>query len=218
LDIWPIRCKVPPVNSYLVRGDSGFVLIDTGFRSGLRHLEAVLAGAGCLPGQLRLIVITHGDFDHSANAAYLRSKYGAPIAMHAADAPMVELGDMFAGRSRSNPLVRGLANALFRITTFAPDQLLEDGQSLRPNGLDATVLSLPGHSKGSIGVLTADGCLFCGDLIDSSGPRPRLTSLLDDAREAGDSLDRLTQLGVKQVYPGHGRPFAMSEVTGPRGS
>jgi len=42
---------------------------------------------------------------------------------------------------------------------------LEEGQPLSDVGLDASVLHLPGHSKGSIGILTASGDLFCGDLL-----------------------------------------------------
>jgi hydroxyacylglutathione hydrolase len=51
--------------------------------------------------------------------------------------------------------------------TFAPDELLEDGRSLSDFGLDATVLHLPGHTRGSIGILTRNGALFRGDLMDS---------------------------------------------------
>jgi len=40
--------------------------------------------------------------------------------------------------------------------TFQPDVILEDQQNLSGYGLEATVLHLPGHTKGSIGILTAD--------------------------------------------------------------
>ncbi len=45
--------------------------------------------------RLKLIVLTHGDFDHTGNAVYLRQRLGAPIAIHAGDAGMPERGDMF---------------------------------------------------------------------------------------------------------------------------
>jgi hydroxyacylglutathione hydrolase len=51
-----------------------------------------------------LIVITHGDFDHIGNAAYLRQKFGAKIAMHADDVGMAERGDMFWNRKKGNRL------------------------------------------------------------------------------------------------------------------
>ena len=56
---------------------------------------------------------------------------------------------------------------------FQPDVCLEDGDDLREYGFDAQVLHLPGHSNGSIGVLTAGGDLFCGDLLRNWGkPAP----------------------------------------------
>jgi glyoxylase-like metal-dependent hydrolase (beta-lactamase superfamily II) len=48
-----------------------------------------------LPGNLALIVLAHGDFDHTGNGAYLRQKYGARMATHRDDLGMVERGDTF---------------------------------------------------------------------------------------------------------------------------
>ena len=42
---------------------------------------------------LRLIVLTHGDYDHAGNAAYLREKYGSKVAMHRDDSGRVERAD-----------------------------------------------------------------------------------------------------------------------------
>ena len=74
------------VNCYLVKTDAGFVLVDTGMRSGRADLEKALANAGCQLGNLKLIVITHGDIDHTDNCVYLREKYQTRIAMHQNDA------------------------------------------------------------------------------------------------------------------------------------
>jgi hydroxyacylglutathione hydrolase len=71
------------VNCYLVKTvDGGYVLVDTGISWKRRSIEKALAGAGCEPGNLRLVIITHGDVDHAGNCAYLRDKYGAKVALH----------------------------------------------------------------------------------------------------------------------------------------
>jgi hypothetical protein len=49
-------------------------------------------------------VLTHGDFDHTGNAAYLRQTFSAPLAMHPDDFSMLERGDMFASRDHANPM------------------------------------------------------------------------------------------------------------------
>ena len=82
--------RLGTVNCYVVDSGAGLVLIDTGSPNGRAVLVAELVRAGCRPGDLKLIVLTHGDFDHAGNAAYLREKYGAPIAMHRDDAGMAE--------------------------------------------------------------------------------------------------------------------------------
>lgn len=139
------------VNAYLVRTGAGFVLIDTGFTRNRAQLEKVMTEAGCRPGDLKLIVVTHGDPDHAASAAYLREKCGAKIAMHKAEAAAVEWGDMFLSRGPLSPRVRIIRplTTLFRLRRsdrFTPDLYLEDGGSLREYGFDAVVLHVPGHS------------------------------------------------------------------------
>jgi glyoxylase-like metal-dependent hydrolase (beta-lactamase superfamily II) len=92
-----------------VETDAGLVLIDTGGSNKRAKLEKELGGAGCQPGNLKLIVITHGDFDHTGNAAYLREQFGAQIAMHQDDAGMAERGDMFWNRKSGHVLFRVIA-------------------------------------------------------------------------------------------------------------
>ncbi len=101
---------------------------------------------------------------------------------------------------------------LFRIRRFKPDFVLVEGYDLSRHGIDARVLHLPGHSKGSIGILTAGGDLFCGDLL-MNVIRPELHFLIDDLAECGRSIQKLAGLNVKTVYPGHGRPFRMAEFS-----
>ena len=88
---------------------------------------------------------------------------------------------------------------------------VDEGYDLSEYGLDAKVLHLPGHSKGSIGILTADGDLFCGDLFENRD-KPVLSSIMDDLAAAKASVEKLKGLEVGTVYPGHGKPFSMEEL------
>ncbi len=209
------------VNCFLLNADGGFILVDTGISSSRTKLEQELEAAGCRPGMLRLIVLTHGDVDHAGNAAYLRNKYGAKIAMHRDDAGMVERGDMNWNRkarpdrvSVAGRFIMLISKLFFRspakFETFTPDLYLEDGLTLAPYGLDAQVLHLPGHSKGSLGLLTANGDLICGDLLMNM-TRPALHFTIDDLPAAQADLARLKDRPIKTVYPGHGKPFPMEQ-------
>lgn len=203
--------RLGSVNCYLIETDAGFVLVDTGSPNGRAKLARELEGAGCTPGDLKLVVITHGDFDHTGNCAFLREKFGTKIAMHPDDSGMVERGDMFSNRQSGNILIRMMTPLLFRFgksERFVPDLYVEEGYDLSSFGWDAKVLSIPGHSKGSIGILTANGDLFCGDLLASTDG-PALNSIMDDLAAAKASVDKLRNLEIGTVYPGHGDPFAM---------
>jgi len=209
----PLSYRLGTVNCYPIETDTGYILIDTGCSNKRTELEKELESAGCKPGNLKLVVLTHGDFDHTGNAAYLREKFGAKIAMHHDDSGMVERGDMFWNRRKGNVLLGTIARILFRFgkkERFKPDLYIEDGYDLSECGLDAKVLHIPGHSKGSIGILTADGDLFCGDLLENKD-KPVLSSIMDDLTVANESVKKLKNLRIKTVYPGHGKPFPMEE-------
>lgn len=205
------------VNCYLIHTGGGYVLVDTGFSVNRRALVHLLETAGCRPGDLELVILTHGDLDHSGNAAFLQAAYKARIAMHPADAGMVELGDMAWGRTSGRRVLRAfpiLLRMVFprtgRFEPLVPDLLLEDGHDLSGFGVDGTILHLPGHSAGSIGILMAGGDLICGDLL-SNDKEPR-RHFADDEEAMAASIARLRALGVGTVYPGHGRPFRFDEL------
>jgi len=199
------------VNCYLIETGAGYVLIDTGSSNSRKELVRELDRSGCKPGLLKLIVLTHGDFDHTGNAAYLRNAFGGKIAMQGDDLGMVERGDMFVNRKKPNVIIRRLLpifSGFGRSDRFTPDLLVEDGDDLSGYGIDARVISIPGHSKGSIGILTAGNSFFCGDLLVNTD-KPVLNSLTDDLAAANTSIQKLGTMGIGTVYPGHGKPFPM---------
>ena len=124
---------------------------------------------------------------------------------------MVESGDMFKD-------IKGLTLAFLRIMlplvglsrydSFRPDIILEDRQDLSEYGFDARVVHVPGHSKGSIGILTRGDDLFCGDLLVNT-EKPEKNTLIDDSAELDASIEKLRTLEIRTVYPGHGKPFQM---------
>jgi hydroxyacylglutathione hydrolase len=205
------------VNCYLLSTDSGFLLIDTGFSKNRVDVEKGLESAGCKPGNLRLILLTHGDFDHSGNAAYLRRKYKPKIAMHSADKGMAEKGDLFYNRNANffmrvmgKLLLFFLRGGLKKSDRFTPDMYVDDDDDLSEFGLDAKVIHIPGHSAGSIGVLTDAGDLFCGDLLENT-KEPAKNSLIANKKAFEVSVEKLKQLKIGTVYPGHGEPFQIEQ-------
>jgi glyoxylase-like metal-dependent hydrolase (beta-lactamase superfamily II) len=199
------------VNCYLIETGTGHILIDTGYSNKRKELIKELSAAGCRTGSLKLIILTHGDFDHAGNAAYLSKEFGAKTAMHLADTGMVEFGDMFWNRKTQSNVIRHIAPLVFRKSKrFTPDLYVDEGYDLAEYGFKARVIHTPGHSMGSIGVLTSGNSLFCGDLLKNRGT-PCVGDIIDDPAAADSSLEKLKSLAIDTVYPGHGEPFAWEE-------
>jgi glyoxylase-like metal-dependent hydrolase (beta-lactamase superfamily II) len=203
--------KLGFVNAFLMSVRDGFVLIDSGTAGQWGKLEGRLTAAGCLPDKLRLVIATHGDFDHTGNCARLQRQYRAPIAMHEADAFMVEKGVMvdrivrtFLGKLMI--LIAKWGNRRTPFDRFKPDVLLADGQDMLAYGLPGRVIHIPGHTKGSVAVLTDEGSLIVGDTV-ANMRKPALPLFVDDPEELKKSIDKLKRLAVQMVYPGHGTPF-----------
>lgn len=208
------------VNAYLLKARDGFVLIDTGLPIQWPLLDSQLAAAGCVPGNLKLVIITHGDWDHTGSVVRVREKYNVKVAMHAGDVPQVENGVML--KRKVKPLIYGLMFK-FRMLMmklkrskrsfpkFKPDILLSDGQSLAQYGLAAKVIHTPGHTPGSLSVLTDDGNLFAGDLF-TNRKKPAEANIIQNGSQLKSSLDKLKTLNIKTIYPGHGTPFALNLI------
>jgi len=155
--------KFGGVNAYLLKNGDSFLLIDAGYPARRAFLEKELTGAGCRPGNLKLVILTHGDIDHIGNCVWLLQKYGAKIAMHQGDIGMAESGDMNWNRKTKSDkyslMFRMMSNMTVffkpgKFEVFTPDLTIDESFELAAYGFDARVLYLPGHSKGSLGVLT----------------------------------------------------------------
>jgi glyoxylase-like metal-dependent hydrolase (beta-lactamase superfamily II) len=206
------------VNAYLLKAGDGFILIDTGLSIHRKRLLGELYLYGALPDRLKLVIVTHGDYDHAGNCKMLRDKYGVMIAMHKADLPMVANGlirkrKVKTLRNKFYFLVRQLFGNKLDFERFTPDIYFADGQNLQDFGLDATVLYLPGHTHGSIGILTSEGNFFAGDTFSNTG-KPDTARLIENPGELQMTLSRLRTLKIKTIYPGHGAPFDFAEISG----
>ncbi|MHA1708179.1 MAG: MBL fold metallo-hydrolase [Candidatus Heimdallarchaeaceae archaeon] len=214
------RIDLEKVNCYLIETEEGFILIDTGYSKSRSKIDAFLSNKGITPEnqKLKLILLTHGDFDHTGNARYLKEKYNSVIALHNDDIGMVEHGDISWNRNM-NVFLRILGKLmtvllgiqLKKEDRFLPDIILENEQRLDEYGLFAKIITLPGHSKGSIGVLTEDGHFFCGDVLENI-EQPDQAKMVSDTKDMKRSIEKIGSLEFKYIYPGHGKPFEKNSL------
>ncbi len=97
---------------------------------------------------------------------------------------------------------------------FKPDLFIDEGYDFSKYGFNAKVLAIPGHSKGSIGILTPSGDLFCGDLFINTD-KPAKNIIIDDLNEMNARVEKLKRVQINTVYPGHGQPFPIKLLIKP---
>lgn len=180
---------------YLVNGPEP-TLIDCGSSSGYAQLRQNLHAFGLEPRDIKTVIATHGHWDHLSGMARLREESNARLLMHPGDQRAVETGDY------------NLTSSFLYDRPFPPvqvDGLLADGDVLQVNDLTFQVFHTPGHSPGSICLLTQVGglgLLIAGDTV-WGGFHTRLGS---DLEAWTASLDRLLKLNFDVMSVGHYPP------------
>jgi glyoxylase-like metal-dependent hydrolase (beta-lactamase superfamily II) len=210
------------VSCYLVDTPEGITLIDAGLPGHWRDLQRELHSLGKSPADIRGLVLTHGDSDHIGFAERLRSEYGVPVFVHAADAERARTGDKpktAIGPMRLGPTLGffayGLSKNALRTHYLGAVTEIEDGDVLDLPGAPV-IVGMPGHSPGSIAIhVPVADAVFVGDALTTrhvltgrTGPQP--APFTDDTDEALASLDRIAPLAASWVLPGHGSPWRVS--------
>jgi hydroxyacylglutathione hydrolase len=102
---------------------------------------------------VKQIINTHGHFDHVGANRRMQEATGAPILIHALDAPML------SQLSRS-----AAAWGMSAEDSPPPDRTIDEGDTIRFGTITFQVIHTPGHTPGGVSLL-ADGRLFVGDTL-----------------------------------------------------
>jgi glyoxylase-like metal-dependent hydrolase (beta-lactamase superfamily II) len=196
------RLVVGPLeeNCYLVWDDAdrSAVVVDPGDEG--EHIAGVIEKLGL---DVRYIINTHGHLDHIGANGLLKTRLGAPLAIHPEDAPLLEVA-AFQGSRLGMEATDGQP---------APDVTIDQGDELRAGGLRLKVIHTPGHTGGCVCLyLEEEGVLFTGDtLFAGSVGRTDLPggSFETLKRSISGKLVPLPD-GVK-VFPGHGPASTIGE-------
>jgi glyoxylase-like metal-dependent hydrolase (beta-lactamase superfamily II) len=213
-EIIPIRLGV--ANAYLVRGEGGYILVDTGTPGAAGRILETMTVHGMAPAGLRLILITHGHVDHFGSAAEMREKTGAPVAVHQDDAVALRRGISPREWLRPTSWWAALFTPLLgrvgpvQAHSLEPDITFAGEWRLDEYGVAGRVLPTPGHTPGAVALLLDSGEALVGDLaMDFSRlrRRPGRPFIAWDLAKNEESLRSVAALRPRLVYAGHGGPF-----------
>lgn len=182
-------------NCFVWSHEGRCVIIDPGMHA-LERVVDVVEKQGDTP---EAIVLTHGHIDHTRDAAALAARYDVPVYIHRDDEFMLDKGAGVSEQTRQ----------LFDANSMAlPADIryLEHGESLSMAGIEFEIRHAPGHSPGSVLLVSGEASVcFAGDALfkgsigrtdlQHSDHQAMMRSLKDQVLTLSDDL---------HVLPGHG--------------
>jgi len=182
----PIRIVTPPLmaNAYLliderpslidVGGDSSFIV-----KAVSKHIN---------PREIEYVFLTHSHFDHAMASVDLKRWFGCKIVMHEREFELLKSGYTLFG---------------YRFYV-EPDILVRGGEIFDLGEIELKVIHTPGHTPGSVCYYEPNRkWLFSGDTVFAHGAFGRVDLPGGNKFELMMSLQKLAQLEVEKLYPGH---------------
>jgi glyoxylase-like metal-dependent hydrolase (beta-lactamase superfamily II) len=232
--IWSIPVPIPSsslryVFVYVFETDAGPYIVDTGWNTeeAFSTLSNGLQSIGTSVSDVQGVLVTHIHPDHYGLAGRVREASGAWVALHPADAALIQdryqdptslldrMGTMLRRMGAPPDEIESLRNAsmplMSLVSTVMPDVLLEDGDKPEVGSWDLLSIWTPGHSPGHLCFWEmSNSLMLSGDHV-----LPRITPNIPFHPQAADdplsdflrSLDRLEDYDADEVLPAHEHRF-----------
>lgn len=200
------------VCSYLLRTSDGLIIIDTGYPTAQGLLIHSIYTLGFDPRDIRLILHSHGHYDHFGATRLLQSLSGAETCLGRADA------EMFLHRPELALREDHLPYSWTELFTVAHP--LRDGEVLRLGDTEILVLETPGHSDGTVSYffdVHENGRTYRVGLLGGAGMNTMHRSFYETFGAEGyhrrflATLRRLQGIGVDIALGTHTAQFCLRE-------
>lgn len=206
-------------NAFLLKGERP-ILVDSGNPNETPAILNALQQAEVAPEELALILHTHAHGDHCGSSLDLKRLGQIPTAIHRADEEMLQKG--LNGPLVPTSQLLKLMMPLMPPGTFSGFQadlvIDEEEIDLAEYGVEAKVIHTPGHTPGSVSVITADGEAIIGDVLMGGllgfwrPHQPHYHLLAYDLDLIRASLQKIMSYAPTRLYVGHGGPLRAEDV------
>lgn len=198
------------VNSYIIDGDEGVILVDALLPKKQDKIAAALQAIGRSLEDVTAIMLTHSHVDHTGSAGAIKKASGAAVYASAADAPAI------AGEERPPPPptpvylspMRWLVNVLPPAPAAEVDHHVGESVSATlPSDLRA--IDTPGHTPGHTSYLLErdGGVLFVGDAARSKSDRIVRGYFNRSTPDIDASLRHMAEFEFETALFGHAAPI-----------
>ncbi|MEM7143708.1 MAG: MBL fold metallo-hydrolase [Verrucomicrobiota bacterium] len=195
------------IAGYLVEGESGLALVETGPASTGEALRSGIEALGFSTGDVRDVLVTHIHLDHSGGAGWW-ARGGATVYVHPRGARhLVDPTKLLAGAAE---IYGDRMEELWGETLACPEERVKavaDGEEVRVGDLVFTAWDTPGHARHHH-CWAIEDVAFVGDVAGVKLPGSSYVSVAAappqfDPVAYGESIDRLMGAELREIYPTH---------------
>jgi metallo-beta-lactamase class B len=132
------------LSAILVTGDAGLILLDGGLEQSAARIDANIRKLGFRTENVKLIVNSHGHYDHAGGIAALQRASGATVAASPSGASALQRGE----NTTDDPQF-GFGKADNGFPPVKNVKVIKDNEVLRVGNIAITAIFTPGHTPGS---------------------------------------------------------------------
>lgn len=213
-------------NTYLIEIQSGYLLVDTGYAAQFSSFIKRAKAKNIDLKKIKYVFLTHAHNDHAGFLNEVLEQTDAKVIMHEKGLEGLLSGqNIFQGACSTRKAlwfckfmgVIGKAEHCYPpIRKEFEERLIildEHNRITLEQEIGGRIIDTPGHTDCSISLLMPDGALFCGDAAMNGFPSShRITILVGNINAFCDSWRKIASLKSSMIYPGHGRPFPVSDL------
>ncbi|MHA1552626.1 MAG: MBL fold metallo-hydrolase, partial [Candidatus Heimdallarchaeaceae archaeon] len=201
----------------LLKGKNGYIQMDAGYGWSVKKYLKLLKKNNIKPDEIKLIIVNHAHADHTGGLKKLKEITNAKILVHEDDADYLRKGistDIVPISLFAKLAAMSMPESFKIYDPIEPDIVIQDEYSLEDFGVKAKVIHTPGHTAGTISLITEKGTAFIGCCAQGLPFKlsPGLPALAQDINLVYSSWQRLIDEGVTKAFISHGKSISVPKM------